>query len=52
MDDKIAIIDLGTNTFHLLLAQSHEGQYKILHQERVPVKIGLGGINSNLITHA
>jgi exopolyphosphatase / guanosine-5'-triphosphate,3'-diphosphate pyrophosphatase len=52
MDDKIAIIDLGTNTFHLLLAQSHRGQYQILHQERVPVKIGLGGINSNHITAA
>jgi exopolyphosphatase / guanosine-5'-triphosphate,3'-diphosphate pyrophosphatase len=52
MDDKIAIIDLGTNTFHLLLAQSDAGQYKTLHQERAPVKIGLGGINSNRITDA
>jgi len=50
MDEKIAIIDLGTNTFHLLLVHSYAGQYKILHQERVPVKIGLGGINSNTIT--
>ncbi len=52
MGDKIAIIDLGTNTFHLLLAQSHNRQYKILLQERIPVKIGLGGINSNIITDA
>jgi exopolyphosphatase / guanosine-5'-triphosphate,3'-diphosphate pyrophosphatase len=52
MDDKIAIIDLGTNTFHLMLAQSHTERYRILHQERVPVKIGLGGINSNIITDA
>lgn len=52
MDDKIAIVDLGTNTFHLLLAQSHSGNYSILHQKRVPVKIGLSGINSNIITDA
>jgi exopolyphosphatase / guanosine-5'-triphosphate,3'-diphosphate pyrophosphatase len=52
MSDKIAIIDLGTNTFHLLLAQSHNGNYTILHQKRVPVKIGLGGINRNIITDA
>ncbi len=52
MDDKIAIIDLGTNTFHLLLTQSQKGQPIILHQERVPVKIGLGGINRNIITDA
>jgi len=52
MGDKIAIIDLGTNTFHLLLAHRSQGQYKTIHQEKVPVKIGLGGINNNIITEA
>lgn len=52
MGDKIAIIDLGTNTFNLLLAHRSQGQYKTIHQEKVPVKIGLGGINNNIITEA
>lgn len=52
MGDKIAIIDLGTNTFHLLLAHRSQGQHKTIHQEKVPVKIGLGGINNNIITEA
>lgn len=41
-----AIIDLGTNTFHLLIA---EGK-KIIHEEKSPVRMGLGGINQSIIT--
>lgn len=43
-----AIIDLGTNTFHLLIA---EGK-KIIHEEKFPVRMGVGGINQNMITDA
>jgi exopolyphosphatase/guanosine-5'-triphosphate,3'-diphosphate pyrophosphatase len=42
-----AIIDLGTNTFHLLVA--HESK-KIIHEEKNPVKLGAGGINNRIIT--
>ena len=52
MGDKIAIIDLGTNTFHLLLAEVDKRQHRIFYREKVPVKIGLGGINRNIITEA
>ena len=52
MDKKVAIIDLGTNTFHLLIAAWDSGQYKILYRERLPVKIGMGGINAGIITEA
>lgn len=51
MKERIAIIDLGTNTFHLLIAECEGGKTNILHQEKQPVKIGLGGINSGLITN-
>jgi exopolyphosphatase/guanosine-5'-triphosphate,3'-diphosphate pyrophosphatase len=43
-----AIIDLGTNTFHLLIAE----ETKIIHEEKFPVRMGLGGINQNIINDA
>ncbi len=47
--DKIAIIDMGTNTFHLLLAELHGGRYRITLRDHRPVKIGKGGINQGFI---
>jgi exopolyphosphatase/guanosine-5'-triphosphate,3'-diphosphate pyrophosphatase len=47
---KLAIIDMGTNTFHLLIAEAEEGGYSITHRERLAVKIGMGGINQGIIT--
>src|SRR5689334_19815741 len=52
MDNKIAIIDMGTNTFHLLLAEADERGYHITHRDRLAVKIGMGGINEGFITEA
>ncbi len=46
MKERIAIIDLGTNTFHLLIAEKG-GQ--ILHEEKRAVKIGKNGINKGII---
>lgn len=50
MENKVAIIDLGTNTFHLLMAEVKDGSFEIFHKEKVPVKIGEGGINESYIT--
>ncbi len=50
MDKKVAIIDLGTNTFHLLFAEWDGQQYNITYREKIPVKIGMGGINDGVIT--
>jgi len=47
---RIGIIDMGTNTFHLLVAEVENNSFKILLEERVPVKIGVGGINQGIIT--
>jgi exopolyphosphatase/guanosine-5'-triphosphate,3'-diphosphate pyrophosphatase len=47
---RIAIIDLGTNTFHLLVAETSEPGYRIIHRDRLAVKIGMGGINRGFIT--
>lgn len=49
MTRTLAIIDLGTNTFHLLVAQEVNGTITIMHRERLAVKIGMGGINQQTI---
>jgi exopolyphosphatase/guanosine-5'-triphosphate,3'-diphosphate pyrophosphatase len=43
---KIAIIDLGTNTFHLLIVENTQTLYK----ESIPAKIGKGGISQGIIS--
>ncbi len=52
MKNRIAIIDLGTNTFHLLIAEGDQKGYNIIYRDRLAVKIGMGGINEGLITEA
>ena len=50
---KQAIIDLGTNTFHLLIAEKQLNQpYTTLFRESRPAKIGQAGINQGIITEA
>lgn len=51
MTSRIAIIDMGTNTFHLLLAEASENGYHITYRDRLAVKIGKGGINQGTITN-
>ncbi|PKP35995.1 MAG: phosphatase, partial [Bacteroidetes bacterium HGW-Bacteroidetes-15] len=47
---KVAIIDLGTNTFNLLVAfVNGDGTYQIIHNGKLPVKLGEGGINQHYI---
>lgn len=41
---------MGTNTFHLLVAEVGNKNFKILVEQRVAVKIGVGGINQGIIT--
>ena len=47
---KIAILDFGTNTFNLLIAERKEREFEILHASKQPVKLGRGGIQINRIT--
>ncbi|MEJ2003439.1 MAG: Ppx/GppA phosphatase family protein [Cyclobacteriaceae bacterium] len=49
-NDRIAIIDCGTNTFHLLIAEAQDVRFRTIHQERQAVRIGQGGISSGTIT--
>jgi exopolyphosphatase/guanosine-5'-triphosphate,3'-diphosphate pyrophosphatase len=44
---KAAVIDMGTNTFHLLLVELNGVGFKTIYKEKIPVKIGQGGISRN-----
>jgi exopolyphosphatase / guanosine-5'-triphosphate,3'-diphosphate pyrophosphatase len=44
-----AVIDLGTNTFNLLIAEYSGSNYSILYKEELPVKLGEGGITKKII---
>jgi exopolyphosphatase/guanosine-5'-triphosphate,3'-diphosphate pyrophosphatase len=42
---RVAVLDLGTNTFNLIVAESKEvGAFRILYNNILPVKLGEGGI--------
>lgn len=44
---KVAVMDLGTNTFHLLIVQVNAaGQFEELHKEKYFVKLAEGGIET------
>ncbi len=47
---RIAIIDLGTNTFNLLIVEvKSDKTYRQLFQTKISVKLGEGGINKGFI---
>lgn len=46
---KVAVIDIGTNTFNLLIASKENSSLKLIHVEKEFVFLGKGGINKNLI---
>ena len=48
---KLAVIDLGTNTCNLAIAEIKGDDYQILYQGKVGVKLGKGGINKNILTN-
>jgi exopolyphosphatase/guanosine-5'-triphosphate,3'-diphosphate pyrophosphatase len=52
MNQRVAVIDLGTNTFHLLIAEGDMSDYRELVHQQVAVKLGEGGINHGLIQPA
>jgi exopolyphosphatase/guanosine-5'-triphosphate,3'-diphosphate pyrophosphatase len=47
---RIAVIDLGTNTFNILIVEvATDKSYHTIFQAKLPVKLGEGGINENRI---
>ena len=50
MNSRWGIIDLGTNTFHLLIVEKEGTQIRTLFHESRPARIGAGGISRRIIT--
>lgn len=46
---RIAIIDLGTNTFNLLIADKKNSTFKTVFKTKIAVKLGEGGIDKGII---
>lgn len=46
---KKAIIDLGTNTFNLLIGTIEDGKFAIDYATKEPVLLGMNGINDGII---
>ena len=50
---KLAILDLGTNTFHLLIAEvGKDKSVRIVFRSKISVKLGEGAIDRNFIAPA
>jgi exopolyphosphatase/guanosine-5'-triphosphate,3'-diphosphate pyrophosphatase len=48
-NQRVAIIDCGTNTFNLLVKEKVEGKWKTLFKTKLPVKLGEGGFSENVL---
>lgn len=48
----ISIIDCGTNTFHLLIAETTSDTFKVIYKKNIAVKLGQGGIDDGMIAPA
>jgi exopolyphosphatase/guanosine-5'-triphosphate,3'-diphosphate pyrophosphatase len=48
--NKIGIIDLGTNTFNLIVANKSTNKLDIIFKKKIPVKLGEDGINKGVIS--
>ncbi|MFT6715975.1 MAG: exopolyphosphatase/guanosine-5'-triphosphate,3'-diphosphate pyrophosphatase [Saprospiraceae bacterium] len=46
---NIAVIDLGTNTFNLLIASVNNSSFRAIYATKEFVQLGKGGINSKII---
>lgn len=45
-----AVIDLGTNTFNLIIFRKSSQKHEVLASFKQPVNLGMGGINENIIS--
>jgi exopolyphosphatase/guanosine-5'-triphosphate,3'-diphosphate pyrophosphatase len=46
---RAAVIDLGTNTFHLIIADLTPTGVQVIYKTNLPVQLGQGRINENMI---
>lgn len=51
-DMKISVIDIGTNTFKLIIAQIDGTDFRVIHSEKQGVKLGEGSYRDKRISEA
>lgn len=49
MKKRLALFDLGTNTFNLLVCDVENGSFTEVYKTKFPVKLGEGGLANNLL---
>ncbi len=49
---KLGIIDIGTNSFKLLIVTIKKDTYEVVHKDKLSVKLGEGGIKGGFIAHS
>jgi exopolyphosphatase / guanosine-5'-triphosphate,3'-diphosphate pyrophosphatase len=49
MLNRIAVLDCGTNTFNLLIADVEGEKWSVIFQNKLPVKLGAGGFEDGVI---
>ncbi|MFZ9044693.1 MAG: exopolyphosphatase [Cyclobacteriaceae bacterium] len=47
---RVAVIDMGTNTFHLLIVDVKGGDFREIYREKIAVRLGQDGISKGSIT--
>jgi exopolyphosphatase / guanosine-5'-triphosphate,3'-diphosphate pyrophosphatase len=50
--NRVAVIDLGTNTFQLGIAEIITGKFNYIFEKSIGTKLGKGGISNGIITEA
>ncbi|WP_163931740.1 Ppx/GppA phosphatase family protein [Paraferrimonas sp. SM1919] len=48
---QFVVIDIGSNSFHLVIARLQDGQLQILHKEKQAVQLAQGLNNNNYLEH-
>lgn len=47
---RIAAIDVGTNSIHMIIAESHRHGYRVIDKEKVMVQLGKGSLEGRPLT--
>lgn len=49
---RLAVIDMGTNTFNLLIAECFDNSFNVLYSDKIPVKLGQKSKELHIIDEA
>ncbi|NJL14946.1 MAG: exopolyphosphatase [Microscillaceae bacterium] len=49
---RVAVIDIGTNTLKMLVAQVENGHFEMLHKAQINIRLGADGLSQGLINMA